>query len=435
MLKNYSLILKEVFNIASTKREYNDIQFKFKLHTTKSDININFFESIEFKADYNNNVGDIIFIHFNIGLGDFNYDILPFKNNLEISMVKSFNNEPYENITYKAILLTNSDNYNGIKSNINKDILNKSSIIRLTLQLVEKNIEVIRTINIDGIYKNTDVKNLIIPIIYNNTNKIKINGESLNPLINIVEPDNKSKYDHILIPTGTLLIDLASYLQDTRYGVYNGDIGFYIKNIRESLMNYRTCFFIFPLYSKKEDIYDSLHIYHTDHKINKGMDNTYDYKNKILKVITSEVDIIEKGEKEFINNGNSIAYGSMENITDYNSTVTNDKITYSKKKQVSNETYEKEDKLVRETFIGNKSNLHKYYSNLSNKELGLYKFHWVKSNHRHLLPGMNTTVFFQIDKEIKKLQGILQGYYSIYNQALKLETTILMIKLKEVNDD
>lgn len=435
MLNNYSLLIKEVLNIASTKREYSDIQFRFKLLTKDSDIEIKFFESLEFKADYNNNIGDVIFLHFNIGLGDFNYDILPYKNNLEISVIKSFDGVTYENTTFKAVLLTNGDNYNGIKSNIKKDILNKSSLIRLSFQLVEKNIEVIRTINVDGIYRNVDVKSLLLPVIYNNVNKIKINGEPLNPLINIVEPDNKTKYDHILIPTGTMLCDLPTFIQDTSYGIYNGDIGFYIKNIRESLMNYRTCFFIFPLYSKKEDIYDSLHIYHSDHKINKGMDNSYDYKNKILKVITSEVEVIEKGEKDFINNGNSIVYGSMENITDYNSKVTNDKISYNKKSQVSNETYEKEDKLVRETFIGNKSNLHKYYSNLANKELGLYKFHWVKSNHKHLLPGMNTTVFFQIDKEIKKLQGILQGYYSIYNQALKLETTILMIKLKEVPNE
>ena len=48
------------------------------------------FESIEFKADYNNKIADDIFLHFNMGLGDFTYELLPYKDNTEISIIKSF---------------------------------------------------------------------------------------------------------------------------------------------------------------------------------------------------------------------------------------------------------------------------------------------------------------------------------------------------------
>lgn len=435
MYNNYSLLLKEVSAINSSTREYDDIQFKIILHNKDNDIKISLFESLEFKADYNNKVADDIFIHFNMGLGDYTYDVLPYKNNTEITVIKSFNNTPYENITYKAVLLDTSVNSKGVQSNLTKDILNKASLIRVSFQLVEKNVEVIRTINVDGIYRSTTVKNAIVPIINNAVKNISINGEKLNSLLNMVEPDNTKVYNTIVIPTGTALTNLVTFIQDTKYGIYVGDIGFYIKSIRESLMNYKNCFFIYPLYTRKEDQYDSLFIYHADSKLNKASNNTYEYINKTLKIISSEVTIVEKGERDFINDGNHVAYGNMENIYNYNSTVTNDKISYTKKTQLGNDKISTEDGLSNETYIGNIDNLCKYYSNLSNKNMSLYQFKWQFSNHRHLLPGMNVTVFYQVDKDIKKLQGILQGYYSIYNQALKNEMTILMIKLKEVTDE
>ena len=43
--------------------------------------------------------------------------------------------------------------------------------------------------------------------------------------------------------------------------------------------------------------------------------------------------------------------------------------------------------------------------------------------------------FEKSDNEVKTLNGILQGYYSVYSQILKTGVTYLMIKLKEVNNE
>ncbi len=431
----YSLILREIDAIGKTIKEYDTIEFKIIVHNKDNDIKITMFESLDFKADYNNKIADEIFLHFNMGLGDYTYDLLPYKNNTEITIIKSFNGTPYENITYKAVLVNDSKNPKGLQSNISKDILNKASLIRVSFQLLEKTVEVIRSINVDGIYKNTNVKNVLVPIFNKALANAKINGERINPLINIVEPDNTTVYNHILIPTGTLLTDVPTFLQDTKYGIYVGDIGFYIKNIREDILNYRTCLYVYPLYTINQDQYSSLFIYHSANTRAKAATNTYDFNNNILKVVTGEVEVLEKGERDFINEGNAVTYSSMENIYNYNSNVTNDKINYTSKTQVGSDSYNTEDGLRAETYVGNIDNIFKYHSNLSNKNMGLYKFKWNLSNHRHLKPGMNVTVFFQTDDEVKTLVGVLQGYFSVYSQLLKNETTYLMIKLKEAPNE
>ena len=435
MMNSYSLILKEIDAIGNTTREYESIQFKIKVHNINNDINVNMFETLEIKSDYNNKISDELFLHFNIGLGDYTYDLLPYKNNTEITIIKSFNNVAYENITYKAVLINDNKNPAGVQSNISKDILNKSSMIRVSFQLLEKSVEVIRNINVDGIFKNTNVKDALITIFNKNLDNVAINGEKLKPRINIIEPDNNKQFPVILIPTGTLLTDVPTFLQDTKYGIYSGDIGVYIKNIRIDIMNYQTCLYIYPLYTIRQDQYSSLYIYHSIHPRATSATNTYDFKNDILKIVTSEVDVLEKGERDFINEGNSITYSSMENIYNYNSNVTNDKINYDNKKQIGSDAYKTEDGLRAETYVGNIDNIYKYHSNLANKNMGLYRFRWNMSNHRHLKPGMNVTVFYQKDNEVKTLNGILQGYYSVYSQILKTEVTYLMIKLKEVNNE
>lgn len=432
---NYSLILREIDAISNTTREYESIQFKIILHNKDNDINITMFESLEFKADYNNKIADDLFLHFNMGLGDFTYDLLPYKNNTEITIIKSFNNTVYENITYKAVLINDSKNPKGIQSNISKEILNKASLIRVSFQLMEKTVEVIRSINVDGIFKKTNVKDVLVTIFNKNLANISINGEKINPMINIVEPDNNKTFEHIVIPTGTLLTDVPTFIQDTKYGIYSGDIGFYIKNIRKDILNYKPCLFLYPLYTIRQDQYSSLFIYHSENKKSKAAVNTYDYKNNILKVTTAEVDVLEKGERDFINEGNSVTYSNMSNIYNYNSTVTNDKISYTNKNQVGSDVYKTEDGLRANTYVGNVDNTFKFHSNLANKNMGLYKFKWNMSNHRYLQPGMNVTVFFQEDNEVKTLSGVLQGYYSLFSQIYKNETTYLMIKLKEVTNE
>lgn len=431
-MTNYTLLNKEIEAIHKTPKEISSMSFKLILHTKDKDITINLFESIEIKADFNNNVGDINFINFNMGAGDYTYDVFAYRNNLEMTVIKYINKKPYENRTYKAILHNTGNNYNNAGNSIKKEDLNKAEMVRVKLQLLDKPLELLRGVKVDGIFNNNDIKNMLIPLIKDNISKIGINGQKLKPIINIVEPDNKKKYNNILIPTGTKLLEVPTYLQDTRYGVYMGDIGVYIKNIRLSLMDYQTCFFMYPLYTKQDDIFDNLYIYHSDGKLNKTSDNTYTYKNKALKIITSEMNVIETGERNFMNTGASITSSSMDNITNYNTSVGNDNIGVNKKSQLSNESYKTEDGMVNEHYVGNEINLYKHYSRINNQDLDLYQFKWMYSDHTRLLPGMNVTLFYQIEKEIKTLKGVLQGYFTVYNETTKVESTLLMIKLGEV---
>ena len=97
-----------------------------------------------------------------MGAGDYAYDVFKHKDNLEITM-NILEMVSYIVLgTYKAILINMQNNTSGVNTNLSRSDLNKTGMNRITFQLVEQEIEVIRTLKVSGIHKQTDVKSLLV---------------------------------------------------------------------------------------------------------------------------------------------------------------------------------------------------------------------------------------------------------------------------------
>jgi len=429
------LVAREVDQIIKIKNNATAINYDLILHTPKGDITITMLDSIEIIEDYNNNVGDYKIANFLVGSGEFIYKIKPYSNNLEMTVKKYIDKKLEYSEVFKAVIMSLDNGLSEVKGNYDETTLNSVAMSRISIQLVNKELEIIRSLKVDGIYPNTTIKSLLFGMMDKGMKSVKMNDEHIAINMNIVEPNNDNSYNHLVIPTGTRLLDLPTYLQDTSYGVYNGDIGVYFKKIK-TLDIYKLNLFIFPLYTVNETPAKELFIYHTNNPYLDFIDTTYKVVGDIIKIVsTSKINTIEQGENQDIDLGNAITGSDPYNLTKHTSTVSNDKVTYDKTAQVKgNMSYSREDGMNMETYVGNESNLYKHRSKVIKRSLSLYQVTWNHSDTDLLIPGMVTTLFYQKDKEVKQLKGILQNIFTVYNESTNTTSTLLNIKMKGNNN-
>lgn len=430
----YQIINKEVISILSEKPKFKKIEYDIIFHNEVLDLPISIFESIELSGDFNNNIGDHIVVNVQMGGGDFAYDVFKYKDNIELTVNLKRDGVLYSSNTYKAILLNSTDNRNGPNANISKDILNKAELVRASFQVLEPTVELLRVIKATGIYKNMTMLDTVTAIFTNSCKSIKINGSPLNPTMNIVKPDNDTVYSHVIVPTGTRLIDVPTFLQDGKYGLYNGDIGVYIKNIRLDVNKTKLCVHVYPLYTTEEDMFDDLVIYHSDGKLNKSSDNTYNIGEDQLKIISNSLEILENKQNILMDKGGSITASNPDNLLMFNSDTSSENMSYDNEGQVYNQTLDTKDGLVNERYVGNEANMFKHKSQLFNDTMDLVKVTWKYSDASLLHPGMNVKLYYQIDDSVRVMRGVLQRHYTVYNGGTKLEETIMMLKLGDVNE-
>lgn len=430
------LVAKEVDKILKIKNNATKVNYDIVLHTGDGDININMLESIEVVEDYNNNVGEYKLVNFLVGAGEFNFKIKPYSHNLEMSILKYVNKVLLYTDTYKAVIMSLDSGLSDLKGNYKQTNLDKTNMTRVSVQLVSKELEVIRSVKVDGVYKYTFLKDLMLSCMNKAMNSIEVNAENIELNMNVSEPHNDNFYNHLIIPTGVRLLDLPTYLQDKEYGVYNGDIGIYFKKfIKEEILKLNL--FVYPLYTIDDDPKKELFIYHTNNPYLDNIDTTYKTVGDIVKIIsTSEINIAEQAENSDIDIGNAITGSDPYSVTDYNAVVTNNNILFDKTLQVSGQkSYNREDGLSIEQYVGNESNLYKHRSKVNDRSLGLFQITWNYSDSDLLIPGMVTTLFYQSDKEVKQLKGVLQNSFTVYNESTKTTSTLLNIKMKRYVDE
>ena len=180
---------------------------KVVIHTSELDINITMLESIEIMHDYNNNVSDYVIATFFIEMGDYVRDIYPFRDNLQITISIYVHGEMITN-RYKLVILNNNFENNASAANsASREELNKLKLSRVVGQCIDNLTEVMRLQSVSGVYHNTTLDKLISSAITTSLDGIKINGIKPIVKIDIEKPDNDRMYNHIPIPTGTMIQD------------------------------------------------------------------------------------------------------------------------------------------------------------------------------------------------------------------------------------
>lgn len=421
------------------------LQYSVIVHTVDSDITIDLLESIEVLRDYINNITDYVLVNFKMALGDYIYDLLPYSDNLEITIkLKWF--KKTVSTRYKFVLVNIVDTNSSVYNNITKEELNKKEMSLVEGQCIDRLVEVMRTTVCDGIYNYSTISNVIKTSLVEKLNEITIEGQPIvigedGYRISIVKSDNDEVYRHISVPFGINIYNLPSYLQNTKYGMYKGDIGTYQQTVVNTLLGIKklkaiTSYYNYPIYDNTRYNTESgkklMILSHPTLKY-KNTDYSYNIDGDIVKVVSSgSLKNLGTVQNNNINKGEMVITLDPRRVTGEISDVSNDKVTNTPKANITAITdRDSVDGVNNIRYVDGVTNIYKHVSETSANNYSLFQTQWDNSNHELLYPGMPVGLLYR-DKDLGLIliKGTLVSTYTKFNNIKKMNSTMLNVMME-----
>lgn len=285
-----------------------DSQFQFItiLHTEVGDLNENdevFISSMMIDRNYKEDGSDYMEIDLFVKPGTYIYDIYPFADNLEITVIRLKQHRNGNTVItsedrFKAVFLLEKNMNLPNTKYLPKTILNNQPYLVLTLQLVDRGALAIRNSAVQGSYsdliseKNKDMtaSSILKSALSVMAAKIELDNQPVISRIDIEETQNKDPIKAITIPTGTRALDLANFIQEKRGGLYTAGVNTYIQKYSTNLYSPpERVLFVYSLYDgEKFDRADNKIMFFIpeDNKMQLG-EKSYLYRGNLLKILTT----------------------------------------------------------------------------------------------------------------------------------------------------
>jgi hypothetical protein len=395
---------------------------KGTIHTKFKDFNVMHIASLDYIRAYTKNMSDSIHITFTVSMGDYVYNIYPFRDNLEMTITtatlesSSSKSKPIPSVErYKAIFLIKENQIvtSSQLGGVDKATLDLTGVIEVKLQLQNRSAEPLRIMTISGTAKNVKVGDFLPSILYNEATKVMVDGKPSIDGIDMVTSSNTKVIPHVVLKQGTLLRKIPFILQNDVAGVFSADIGSYIQNYKGKML-----WFLYPLYdlTRFSAAVDKMVIYALPEGIYGGIDNTYITDGGLLSVLaTSTKRYSDHGEANLMDHGVGFrmtdasafmkkpiqidANGPIGNPTNLNS--------YVGAKQ-------REDGLdyapVSEKGIS--SNLMAEYSKISAKMVSYVDIVWEHSDFTLIYPGMPCQYVYLENGKVVRLNGVVHHIHA-----------------------
>lgn len=362
------------------------------------------------RRDYVKGFADEITCRLVVPLGKYTYKIHANRDKLYCTLIKKFIAEGSEEDSKRDILtqqfkvvLLNKDSAptmgQGVETT-DEESLDLVSLVDVDVQLIPLAIEKIRKIQVGGIYSNTKLDSLLSTMITNESSKINVDADQKLLGTDITPISNNDSKSSIVVPHGTLLIDVADYLQK-RIGVYNASIGSYIQN---------RFWYIFPLYdtSRFESIKDTLTVIILPKKKFHNVERTYLYKNGSRRIlVTGQTAFKDDNGTQFLNEGSGSRSTDASSLMSEGSKTKDNKTIVARGKLNTEYVVDKNANFAPVTGDKITSNPFNSLSQVNFRGGGEFKAVWQNCDPDFLKPGIQTRILYDDSGQIKELYGVL----------------------------
>lgn len=267
-------------------------------------------------------LGDIRKLQIELLLGDYTFDLLPYRDNLiidvtEVPLVLGSSARDWDATAitkrYKAIL--------DLQVGDNTVLTNKSAAMTTKAQMNQIGLKQVVFTMVDEIcYKlmmvttGLTLRNMtsldMIRWIHDFYFKQLFNGTADRIIQNNICSDsaNPDVHSQLAIPDGTPLKDICSFIQNDEYGVYPTGLGRYIQDNR---------FYVYPLfdvtrYSKNTKV---LHVINMPNDRYQGAEHTFiDTPRKLTIVVTGGAKVDDQSMGVKIQTGNGVMFGDANKL-------------------------------------------------------------------------------------------------------------------------
>lgn len=284
-----------------------------------------------------------------------------------------------------------------------------NAMFEASLALIELPIESLRMTRVSGIYYQSNGLDVLRYLLGAKSKELELAQEHIPVGVTVVPADTQDPREHVVIPAGTeLLAELPSLLQRDCGGIYNHDIGIFLKH---------NMWYVYPLYNtKRYGIADSsVDVVVLPPNRSPGIERTYAVRGKsILISTTGEVRQKDVSDVDYLNNGNGVLYARATATWDY-AEVTGNKATVSRAKNVAEiMSVSRQSRMQNAPFSSEKVTDNAAYqlSKLSKRRGYMVYLTWENSNPDILKPGMPIKLHVPVEGGSRESLGTLVGLES-----------------------
>lgn len=370
---------------------------------------------LNIKRDYINTYSDQITVSVSVLLGDLVFDLLPYRDKLEVTLLKVslFNATIDKRFTYKAVLNGIPDLKAPVQSkNIpTQETMNLTGPQVITLSLARKSVLSVRGMTVGVTYRKCTPGDALHNILTAASHQADTSKEDEIEGVDMDTPDVITPLEHVIIPQPTDLVDVPGYLQKKAGGIYNNGIAFYLQG------KYWKVFAPFNI-KRFNNSENTLTIYKIPTKRYETIDTTYRIRGGNLSVLCKgEVHKPDNSDVQQLNDGVGVRYLDASKVMGESVEIKENKVMLSRGDIVNEfSNTDREDGLNAAFTSSNiiTANTAAERSKMSERRGSTIQVTWDHSDPDRITPGMSVRFLVLDGRELKEYIGTVMCTDSQY---------------------
>jgi hypothetical protein len=408
---------EDVKDILSSENQTVRWTYHAMFHTVDEDVPVGQLLHWEENRDYAGMVGASGHVSFNLGMGDYQYRLYPYRGHMELSIKKIALNtdgtEKEEETDTQRFKVIFHPELNYVPSG-GKDALydhmtlNNTEILTVKLEIQDRALEPLRRTMVSGTYRSITLKRLIRGLMVGVSKRLEVEGKPIVDGLEFEDPDNQDVQKEVVIPQGTLLSNFPTWCQEKGAGVYSTGIGTFFQRFDK-----KNLWFVFPFYKFKrfDTCKKKLVIYNVPSGKLNGIDKTYKVDGDVLKIITvNGTRINDDATNTELNSGVGFRLTNDKAVMAKPVQIKDGKAVYNRSRMMTEVAYkEREDGLNYAPYIKPGTNPFSQYSKAFLSRTQHITLGWENADPDLLFPGMPCKYVFMDRGVYVELKGTLTG--------------------------
>lgn len=380
---------------------------------------------VEVTRQYVSKFTDETIVKFMVPLGFYHHQLVPNRSNFSVRLFR----EPVTEVSGDAKLEEDIDSrlYRGVlvesksallegAEDISADekSLDQNGLKDVYIQLIDLGVERLRMKTTGGIYRDMTTSDVLQGVLSIGAYDDEVDDETAILGVDVVEGDNDSVMNHVIIPHGTRVVDVPKHVQESSGGVYKTAIGSYIQNRIWS---------VYPQYtlSRFDETPANLTIVNVPRRKLPGMERSY-YSDgdRLIVIATGQSTHIDKSEQMQLNLGNGIRFSHADRYME-NFHETHDNKSRADRQANTAEVVQKNRSTGLELAMMSPrritANSYHELSTLSLREGSYLQIQWTNADPDLIYPGMPLKYVYLEGEDFNEIYGIVIGCDHMY--ALK----------------
>lgn len=373
------------------------------------------FVSLDIVRDFALNITDVVILEVVFGMGTLSKKVYPFKKNIKVIIQRQYIGEVEESVnpdgavetmTYTAVLMDPRGHAKESSSPLMDTVESGDlgGVAKVQFQLVDAYSEWLRSCATGGIFRQCTPHQVLQTILANVASEMPVERGLTIDAIDVAPADNMEPRAHIVVPHGTPLMALPSYLQDQCGGIYNSEIGFYL---------HKGSWYVWPLFNiqRFEDSPKGLTVINLPASRMPGIERTFrETANQLIVITTGGTLSVDTSNSRQLDEGNGVRFTDASAIFENFGQTANNITTLSRGKNVTEVLFAPAADGLNHVVQAAKnisSNLMSALSKISSRKGQVVQTVWEHSIGSKIYPGMPVQYLYENDNVTKVLKGVV----------------------------